>query len=118
MLVIAICIFGFGAFGGIVLASHIARDQFPPWTLSIGHALLGVTGLSLLSYLVIEAPASQGQRTAMLALMLFFLAALGGITLATFHARGKRPPMAAVLTHALIAVSAFLILVSIVLFQL
>ncbi len=114
MFIIAVCIFGFGAFGGIVLASHIARRQFAPWILSVGHALLGVTGLSLLGYILVGAPESHGKSTALLALILFFIAAFGGLTLAAFHARGKLPPMAAVVTHALIAVTAFLILVSIV----
>lgn len=112
MLIVAITIFAITAFGGIVLASHIMRDKFAPWALSLGHALLGASGLSVLIALLVRTGGTH--QTLVLSLVLFAVAALGGFTLAGFHMTRKLPPKGSVLAHASVAVLGFLVLISIV----
>lgn len=112
MLLYAIVVFAIAAIGGLVLASHVLRDRFAPWALSVVHALLGATGLVLLIVLVLQGAASS-RLTAALALLV--LAALGGFFVASFHLRKRIAPKAAVLVHAGVAVVGFLTLLSLLL---
>lgn len=112
MVIIAVVIFASAAFGGLVLASHVVKHELAPWALSIGHASMGATGLSVLGYALWKAPHNN---TIMLSLVLFTIAAMGGFTLASYHFRKKIPPKGAILLHAVMAVSGFLVLISTVL---
>ncbi|MEW9623367.1 hypothetical protein [Rhodanobacter geophilus] len=112
MLLYAIIAFAVAAIGGLILASHVLRDRFAPWALSVVHALLGATGLVLLIVLALQGPAS-GRLTAALALLV--LAALGGFFVASFHLRRRIAPKAVVLVHAGVAVIGFLTLLSLLL---
>jgi hypothetical protein len=112
MLLYAIVVFAIAAIGGLVLASHVLRDRFAPWALSVVHALFGATGLVLLIVLVLQGAASS-RLTAALALLV--LAALGGFFVASFHLRKRIAPKAAVLVHAGVAVVGFLTLLSLLL---
>ncbi len=106
MLTWAVIVFALAAVGGLVLASHLFRGQFPPWALSIGHALLGALGLVLLIAAVLGGAASPANW----ALIILVVAALGGFFLASFHLRGALPARALVAVHALVAVVGFLVL--------
>lgn len=113
MLIVAIIIFTTTAFGGIVLASHVIRRQFAPWVISLGHAILGASGLGFLIGLLLK---SGGEHQVLIAsLGTLCIAALGGFTLAGFHLTGKLPPRGSVLAHAAVATLGFLMLISIVL---
>lgn len=112
MLIYAIAAFAVAAIGGLILASHVLRDRFAPWALSVVHALLGATGLVLLIVLVLQG-AAPGRLTAALALLV--LAALGGFFVASFHLRRRIAPKPAVLVHAGVAVIGFLTLLSLLL---
>lgn len=114
MIIIAVVVFATTAFGGIVLASHVLRDVYAPWMLSLGHALLGATGISILGTALSRVPSNN---TLMLSVVLFGMTAMGGLTLASFHLRKKLPPKGAVLTHATGAISGFLVLISLVLLR-
>ncbi len=102
----AVIVFALAAVGGLVLASHVLRGQFPPWVLSVGHALLGALGLVLLIVAVFGGAASPATT----ALIILVVAALGGFFLASYHLRSALAPRALVIVHALVAVAGFLVL--------
>jgi hypothetical protein len=106
MLKIAVILFAVAAVGGLVMAARIFQGKKAPWPLSIGHALLGATGLVLVLLNVINGSGSL----LLAALIILVVAALGGFFLASFHARGQLAPKAIVIIHALVAVSGFLLL--------
>lgn len=97
---------------GSVLAAHVLRGKFAPWTLSPLHALLGVTSLALLIAMLIEGRAPM-QVT--YALILLLLAACGGLLLVSFHMRERLPPRIIVIVHAALALSGFFTLASLLL---
>jgi hypothetical protein len=112
MLNTALLIFAIGAVGGIVLALHVLRGKFAPWFLSVAHALLGATGLVLLILVLLKGGADPKVTWA---LAIFVVAALGGFYLASLHLRKQLPPKAAVVIHALLAVTGFAVLLAVVL---
>jgi hypothetical protein len=107
----AILAFAIAAVGGAVLATHVLRDKFAPWALSLLHALLGATGLVLLIGMLLQGNVPQ---KVLVGFGLMLVAALGGFLLASFHLRRKLPPKAVVVVHAGIAVAGFLTLLSLV----
>lgn len=110
MLNVAVILFAVAAVGGLVMATRIFQGRKAPWLLSIGHALLGATGLVLVLINVINGAGSL----LLAALITLAVAALGGFYLASFHVGGKLPPKAVVIIHALVAVSGFLLLLGVV----
>lgn len=112
MLTYALVVFAIAAVGGMLLASHVLRGKLAPWALSIGHALLGATGLVMLVYIVLQGTVA-GRVTAALGLLV--VAALGGFYPASLHLRGRIAPKAVVFIHAGVAVTGFLTLLSAVL---
>lgn len=111
MLNYALIVFAVAAVGGLILAASVLRDKLAPWALSIVHALLGATGLTLLIVLLVQGPSP---RQVQIAFALLLLAALGGFFLASFHLRKQQPPKAVVVIHAGVAVAGFLTLLSLV----
>jgi len=114
MLTYALIVFAVAAVGGLVLASSVLRGRLAPWFLSIGHALLGATGLGLLVYAVLQGAAPA---RASAALGLLVVAALGGFYLASIHLRGQVAAKAVVFVHAGVAVAGVLTLASVVLMR-
>lgn len=112
MLIATLLIFAIAALGGLILAASVLRGRLAPWALSIGHAVLGASGLALLVVAVVQG-AAPARATAALAVLV--LAALGGFYLASLHYRGKIAPKAVVFVHAGVAVAGFLTLLSAVL---
>lgn len=112
MLIATLLIFAIAALGGLILAASVLRGRLAPWALSIGHAVLGASGLALLVVAVVQG-AAPARATAALGLLV--LAALGGFYLASLHYRGKIAPKAVVFVHAGVAVAGFLTLLSAVL---
>ena len=112
MLTYALLVFAIAAVGGVVLASSVLRGKLAPWVISIGHAVLGATGLVMLILVVLQgAPPARVSA----ALGLLVAAALGGFYLASIHARGQVAPRTIVYVHAATAIIGVLILVSAVL---
>ena len=105
----ALIVFAIGALGGLVLASSVLRGRLAPWSLSLLHALLGVSGLLLLILAVVQGSASG---RVLGALGLLAVAALGGFYLASLHMKKAIAPKAVVLMHASLAVIGFLVLLS------
>lgn len=110
MLIAAVVLFAVAAVFGATMAIMHFRGKTPPAVvLALLHGLFAASGLVVL--LVALFPDFSGR--AVVALGIFVLAALGGFTLALgFHARGKRLPSGLVAGHGLLAVVAFLILLT------
>lgn len=104
MLHAALILFAIGACGGMFLAWRVLRDRSAPWAVSILHGLLGAGGIATLLVLILRGGAT---RVTVGALILFAVAACGGLFLASFHARKVWPPKVIVWVHAGIALSAF-----------
>lgn len=107
MLISALIIFAIGALGGLYLASHVLREKLAPWPVSLMHALLGAIGLLILIYAAVTAGISH---TALAALIILIIAALGGFYLASIHLRSTIAPKTVVFIHAGVAVIGFLTL--------
>jgi hypothetical protein len=104
MLSIAVGLFAVAAIGGLTLAVLHFRKKSLPLALALLHGLLGASGLVALLWAVMQggAPAKAAY-----ALTLFVVAALGGFYLFSFHLRKKALPSPVVIIHALVAVTAF-----------
>ncbi len=107
MLLVAIGLFAVAAVGGLTLAVLHFRRKNLPLPLALLHGLLGASGLAVLIWAVVQGGVSA---KAGYALVLFLVAALGGFYLFSFHLRKKILPSAVVVIHALVAVSAFSLL--------
>lgn len=110
MLEIATGVFAVAAIGGLVMALRIFKGQLAPWALSIAHALLGATGLVLLILVIMQTAAGPLVGWA---LGLLVVAAAGGFFLAWLHGRGRLAPRAVVGVHAGLAVTGFLVLLTV-----
>jgi hypothetical protein len=85
----------------------VLRNRLAPWPLSLAHAALGAIGLIILIY----AAATAGiPKTALTALVILIIAALGGFYLASIHLRREVAKQAIVFVHAGVAVIGFLTL--------
>jgi len=111
MLAYALVVFAIGALGGVLLATYVLRGRLAPWALSLLHAGLGAIGLLLLIYAAVTTSLSH---TALLALIILAVAALGGFYLASIHLRGKVAQQPVVFIHAGVAVVGFLTLLGVV----
>ena len=105
----ALIVFVIAALGGLVMAMKILKGKFAPWPLSLLHAGLGATGLSLLLLVVFNGSADS-RVTAALGILV--IAALGGFYLASIHARKKVAPKAVVSVHAAVAAVGVVTLIS------
>ena len=108
----ALILFGVAALGGLLLVFLRVTNKPLPTPLALLHGALAAAGLVALAMSVFGAGGAGG---ASLALGLFVVAALGGFLLFSFHLRKKQLPMGIVVIHALVAITAFLILLSAVL---
>jgi hypothetical protein len=111
MLAYALVVFAVSALGGVLLATYVLRGRLAPWALSLLHAGLGAIGLRLLIYVAVTTGLSH---TALLALIVLAVAALGGFYLASIHLRGKVAQQPVVFIHAGVAVVGFLTLLGVV----
>lgn len=106
MLRTSACLFVIAALGGLVMAGiRFAGARNPPPWLALVHGLMAGAGVTLLAYVSVTA---QVPRLALYALVLFLLAALGGLVLNLRYEWNRQLlPAPLVLGHALIAVIGF-----------
>lgn len=110
MFMTAIVLFAVAAVGGLTMAVLHFRGRTPPSpVLAALHGVLAASGLVVLLLAVVKA-ATGG--AAGISLGLFVLAALGGFALLSFHLRGRALPNGLVVGHGLLAVAAFVVLLS------
>lgn len=109
MIVWATILFAIAAVGGATLATLHFRGRTPlPMPLALLHGLLAASALVLLIIAALTQPGFGG--LALLALVIFVVAALGGFYLFSFHLRGLPLPSPVVLVHGGAAVLAFVLL--------
>jgi hypothetical protein len=109
----ALIVFAIAALGGLTLAAvYVLQGRLAPWSLSLLHAALGAIGLLLLIYAALTTGISG---TALAALVILAIAALGGFYLASIHLRRKVARKPIVFIHAGLAVIGFLTLLGAVL---
>lgn len=106
---IALALFAVAAAGGLFLAYLRFSNKPLPLPVALLHGALAASGLVVLASVALGA---DGTNRARLALGVFVLAALGGLTLFSFQLRKKQLPLPIVALHGLVAVTAFLILLS------
>jgi hypothetical protein len=104
-----ICLTVAALFGLYMAVGHFKGRTPPPAAAAVLHGLFAVLGVVLLLLGVLEIGWGTVHSWA---LILFVAAALGGLYLVSHHLRGVPLPSPVVVIHALVAVVAFLILVS------
>ena len=99
------------AVGGVLMAGIRFRGhRNPPSWLALMHGLLAGAGLTLLAYVVLLGDAPVG---AVVAAVLFVLAAAGGVVLnLAYHNKNRPLPKGLTLAHAALATVAFVLLVA------
>jgi hypothetical protein len=113
MLYLILSLFAIAAIFGLTIAISIYQKKpSTPKFMVAAHGLFAATGLGLLVYY-----ASNNQNNyPKVSVILFLLALLGGSFLFVKDMRGKPGPMSVVIVHAVVAVTAFLLLAVFVLF--
>jgi hypothetical protein len=112
-MMIALILFGMAAAGGLVLALiRFSGKPYPPLALALVHGALAAAALIALVVAVTDAAATGSTK---IALVLFLAAAAGGFALFSRHLRKLALPVWLVVVHALVAVTAFAVLLSAVL---
>jgi hypothetical protein len=110
MLTNAVWLFALAAIVGVYMGVLHSRGRTPPPVLAaVLHGVLAVCGVVLLLLGVMQL--GFGKTVHTWSLVLFVLAALGGLYLVSHHFRGQPLPGGVIVIHAMIAVIAFLILV-------
>ena len=105
---VALALFAVAAVGGLVLAVMRFKGRpYPPMALALVHGAVAAAGLVTLIALVAQGAQKSNVTTA---LALFVVAALGGFVLFFHHLRKVALPIWLVIVHALVAVTAFLVL--------
>ncbi len=107
MLTLAAILFAIAALGGLTLATlHITKSR-APIPLALLHGAIAATALVLLVIAVIKA---QLGGLAVLAIVLFAAAAIGGLVLFATHLRARPLPKFLIFIHGGAAATAFVIL--------
>ena len=105
----AVGFFAVAAVFGLYMAVQHFRGRTPPAAgVAITHGLLAVIAVVLLLLGVMNVGFGASVHT--WALVLFVVAALGGLYIVSFHMRGRPLPGGVIVVHGLVAVVAFLIL--------
>ena len=110
MFTASIVLFTIAALGGITLAAMRLGNRPLPFSLAVAHGVLAAAGLVLLIVAIVVATTTGVVLNA--ALILFIVAAIGGAILFSFHLRSRSLPVPLVLGHGLLAVVAFVLLLS------
>jgi hypothetical protein len=106
MLFIAIGFFSLAALLGMLLLSYVLSHSKPPKVLAFTHGSLAIMGIILL---IIYAFFYYPSPT--VSMVLFILAALGGLTLLYRDIRGKTLPNWLAILHGIIAIVGLIFLV-------
>lgn len=107
LLVVAVLLIA-AASGGFVMARKIWRGVVPPAHLALGHGLLVMPALPL----ALLAAHLAGSSLAKSAVAVLLAAAVGGVLMLVFRAKGRLPPRALVAAHGLAAGAGILGLVA------
>jgi multisubunit Na+/H+ antiporter MnhF subunit len=106
MLTSSLVLFGLAAVAGIVLFLAISKGKNTPKAVVALHGLLAVSGLTILLVHAFKNP----DHRPMAVIVLFLIAALGGIIAFARDMKGKPGPLGLIVIHAVVAVIAFVVL--------
>jgi len=107
---VAAILFAAAALGGVVMAAmRFGGRELPPMALAVVHGLFAASGLVALVVTVFN---STSSTLALVALIGFLIAALGGFMLFSYHLRRKALPINYVVIHGAGAVISFVILLA------
>jgi hypothetical protein len=107
---VAVILFAIAAVGGVIMAAmRFGGRELPPMALAIVHGLFAAAGLVTLILAVVG---TQTSWAAIVAVVGFVVAALGGFTLFAHHLRRKALPINYVVIHGAGAVISFVILLA------
>ena len=109
MLTVLLCLILVVMLAGAGLAVIERRGRALPLKVSASHGVLGLLAIVLL---VLQALAHPGNHPLNLAIVVFLIAALGGLLLFAFRASKQRLPLGVVLLHALIAMAGLALLIA------
>lgn len=109
MLKIVVLLFALAALGGLALATLRFREKNVPWPLAILHLILAAAGLITFIVSLIQTGVAGLLG---LALALFVVAALGGFVMLVLHLKERPLPKPLIVVHGLLAVAAFILLVT------
>jgi hypothetical protein len=101
----SIVIFAVAAMIGLYLLTFVLQKKETPKSVAIVHGLLAATALIMLIVYTVQTGADLVQ-----AIVIFAIAALGGIVLFARDIMGKSLPKALALVHGLLAVTGFVFL--------
>lgn len=102
---VAAVLLAIAALGGVVMAAmRFGGRELPPMALALIHGLFAASGLVALILFVVNSTAST---LALVSLVGFVIAALGGFMLFSHHLRGKALPINYVVIHGAGAVISF-----------
>jgi hypothetical protein len=105
---VAAILFAIAAVGGVVMAAmRFGGRELPPMGLAVVHGLFAAAGLVTL---ILAVAGSQTSWAAVVAVIGFIVAALGGFMLFAHHLRRKALPVNYVVIHGAGAVISFVIL--------
>lgn len=106
---LAVILLGLAAVGGFVLAGIRIRGRpRPPTWMALGHGAVAVAGLGVLISVVVGQEVTDLAR---IALGIFVIAALGGLTLFLgFHVRQRPLPIPLIVLHGLAALFGWFLL--------
>lgn len=110
MFIASIVLFAVAALGSITLAAMRLGNRPLPFGLAVAHGIFAAAGFVLLIVAMVGATATGVALNA--ALILFIVAAIGGAILFSFHLRAHPLPSPLVLGHGLLAIVAFVLLLS------
>jgi hypothetical protein len=108
MINLSAILFAIAALGGLVLGVSGLRQRGVPMWLSLIHGVVAAAGLVTLIIGIVQGTAGAFLITS---LVLFIIAALGGFVLFSYHLRSKPHPKGLIVTHALVAVIAYVLLI-------
>jgi len=109
MLKIVALLFALAALVGITLATLHFRKKGAPLWLALVHLILAAAGLVTFIGTVVQ---HRAVWLLGLSLTLFVLAALGGFAMLALRLKKKAPPKPLIVIHALVAVAAFVLLLT------
>ena len=110
VLVIAAALFVFAAIAGLTMAYiGFKKKRNPPFPLVLLHGAVAMTALVILLWGVLRS--DRGGPVAW-ALGLFFVAALGGFFLFSYHIRGRHLPSPVIAIHGTQAITALVMLLA------
>ena len=104
MLTLIVILFAIAVIFGLINISHVLKTASPPSSAVYAHGAAAVVGLGLLIYFALQNPGTLPQWV----LIVFIVAALGGLTLVYNDRVRKKPgPSYLAVVHMLAALTAF-----------